>query len=95
MVDQRTLSLGRIDLCFSRTNGPNDTIKSFDAFLVDSRTQIQNNTTTCHIKLQDFPDGKMLKINRRNNSLHYRVYQKDQVVRFKLEFKQTQLVQNR
>jgi hypothetical protein len=96
MVDQHTLSLGRIDLCFSRTNGPNDTIKTFDAFLVDSRTQIQNNTTTRHIRLQDFPDGKVLKVNRRNNSLHYRVYQKDQVVRFELEFKhrQTQLVQD-
>jgi hypothetical protein len=78
MVDQHTLSLGRIDLCFSRTNGSNDTIKSFDAFLVDSRTQIQNHTTTRHIRLQDFPDGKVLKVNRRNNSLHYRVYQKDQ-----------------
>lgn len=96
MIDQHPLSLGRIDLCFSRTNGSNDTIESFDAFLVDSRTQIQNHTTTRHIRLQDFPDGKVLKVNRRNNSLHYRVYQKDQEVRFELEFKhrQTQLVQN-
>ena len=96
IMDQHTLSLGRIDLYFSRTNGPNDTIKLFDAFLVDSRTQIQDHTTTRHIKLQDFPDGKMLKINRRNNSLHYRVYQKDQSVRFELEFKhrQTRLVQD-
>ena len=54
----------------------------FHAFLVDSRTQIQNHTNTKHIRLQDFPDGKILKINRRNNSLHYRVYQKDQRVRF-------------
>jgi hypothetical protein len=95
-MDQNALSLGRIDLYFSRTNGPNDTIKSFDAFLVDSRTQIQDHTTTRHIRLQDFPDGKVLKVNRRNNSLHYRVYQKDQGVRFELEFKhrQTKLVQN-
>ena len=95
-MDQHALSLGRIDLYFSRTNGPNDTIKSFDAFLVDSRTQIQDHTTTRHIRLQDFPDGKVLKVNRRNNSLHYRVYQKDQGVRFELEFKhrQTKLVQN-
>ena len=96
MMDQHTLSLGRIDLYFSRTNGSNDTIKSFDAFLVDSRSQIQNHTNTRHIRLQDFPDGKVLKVNRRNNSLHYRVYQKDQDVRFELEFKhrQTQLVQD-
>ena len=96
MIDQHSLSLGRIDLYFSRTNGFNDILKSFDAFLVDSRTQIQNHTTTRHIRLQDFPDGKVLKVNRRNNSLHYRVYQKDQAVRFELEFKhrQTQLVQN-
>ena len=96
MMDQHTLSLGRIDFYFSRTNNPNDTIKSFDAFLVDSRTQIQNSTTSRHIRLQDFPDGKMLKVNRRNNSLHYRVYQKDQGVRFELEFKhrQTKLVQD-
>ena len=96
MIDQHTLSLGRIDLCFSRPNDLNHTIKSFDAFLVDSRTQIQNHTTTRHIRLQDFPDGKVLKVNRRNNSLHYRVYQKNQGVRFELEFKhrQTQLVQN-
>ena len=96
MIDQHTLSLSRIDLCFSRPNDLNHTIKSFDAFLVDSRTQIQNHTTTRHIRLQDFPDGKVLKVNRRNNSLHYRVYQKNQGVRFELEFKhrQTQLVQN-
>jgi hypothetical protein len=90
MMDQHTLSLSRIDLCFSRTNGPNNTIKSFDGFLVNSRTQIQNHTTTRHIRLQDFPNGKVLKINRRNNSLHYRVYQKDQSVRFELEFKHRQ-----
>lgn len=63
MADKCTLGLGRIDLCFSRPNGPNETVQSFDAFLVDSRSQIQKNTTTRHIKLQDFPSGKMLKIN--------------------------------
>ena len=95
-IDRHALSLGRIDLCFSRMNGPNDTIKSFDRFLVDSRSQIQNHTNTRHIRLQDFPNGKVLKVNRRNNSLHYRVYQKDLSVRFELEFKhrQTQLVQD-
>lgn len=63
---------------------------------MDSRSQIQNHTTTRHIKLQDFPDGKILKINRRNNSVHYRVYQKDEQTRFEIEFKhrQTKLVQN-
>jgi len=97
MIDKYTLSLGRIDLYFSRTNGCSDTIQSFDAFLVDSRTKIQNHTTTRHIKLQDFPNGKVLKVNRRNNSLHYRVYRKDQSVRFELEFKhrQTKLVAER
>jgi hypothetical protein len=96
MIDRHTLSLGRMDLYFSRTNGSNDKIKSLDAFLVDSRNQIRNHTTTRHIRLQDFPYGKVLKVNRRNNSLHYRVYQKDQGVRFELEFKhrQTQLVQD-
>ena len=38
----------------------------------------------------------MLKVNRRNNFFHYRVYQKNQFIRFELEFKnrQTKLVQN-
>ena len=92
---QRTLSLGRIDLCFSKTNYSTDTKRSFDAFLVDSRSQIQNHTNTRHIRLYDFPDGKMLKVNRRNNSRHYRVYQKDGTVRFELELKhrQTKLIQ--
>ena len=94
--DEHSLSLGRIDLCFSRPNDLNDTSKLFDAFLVDSRSQIQNHTTTRHIRLQDFPDGKILKVNRRNNSVHYRVYQKDQIVRFEIELKhqQTKLVQD-
>ena len=63
---------------------------------MDSRSQIQNHTTTRHIKLEDFPDGKMLKVNRRNNSRHYRVYQKNETVRFELELKhrQTKLVQD-
>lgn len=45
--------------------------RTFDAFLIASRSQIQTTTTTRYIKLQDFPSGKMLKVNRRNNSLHY------------------------
>ena len=63
---------------------------------MDSRNQIQNHTTTRHIRLQDFPDGKILKVNRRNNSVHYRVYQKDQRVRFEIELKHrlTKLVQD-
>jgi hypothetical protein len=38
----------------------------------------------------------MLKINLRNNSLHYRVYQKNESVRFELELKhrQAKLVQD-
>ena len=98
--NQHSLNLGRIDLCFSRPNDSNHTSKSFDGFLVDSRSKIQNYTTTRHIRLQDFPDGKILKVNRRNNSVHYRVYhrvyQKDQSVRFEIELKhrQTKLVQD-
>jgi len=94
--DQHTLSLGRIDLCFSRLNDFNHTTNSFDAFLVNSRRQIQNHTNTQHIRLEDFPNGKMLKVNRRNNSLHYRVYQKDQSVRFEIELqhRQTKLIQD-
>jgi len=34
--DERSLSLGRIDLCFSRPNDLNHTSKSFDGFLVNS-----------------------------------------------------------
>ena len=33
----------------------------------------------------------MLKINRRNNSLHYQIYQKEEGVRFELEFKHRQI----
>jgi len=78
--EQHSLRLGRIDLCFSRPNDLNHTSNSFDRLLIDSGSQIKNHTNTKHIRLQDFPDGKILKINRRNNSLHYRVYQKDQNV---------------
>ena len=94
--EQHSLRLGQIDFCFSHSNDLNHTSKSFDAFLLNSRTQIQNHTNTKHIRLQDFPNRKILKINRRNNSLHYRVYQKDQNVRFEIELKhrQTKLVQN-
>ena len=95
-VDPQNLSLGRIDLCFSRPNDFTHTTKSFDRFLVNSRSKIQNHTNTRHIRLQDFPDGKILKVNRRNNSVHYRVYQKDKRVRFEIELKhrQTKLVQD-
>jgi len=94
--EEHILSLGRIDLCFSRPNDWSHTSKLFDTFLVDSRSQIQDHTTTRYMKLHDFPDGKMLKVNRRNNSLHYRVYQKNERVRFKRELKhrQTKLVQD-
>jgi len=94
--EEHILSLGRIDVCFSRPNDWSHTSKLFDTFLVDSRSQIQDHTTTRYMKLHDFPDGKMLKVNRRNNSLHYRVYQKNERVRFELELKhrQTKLIQD-
>ena len=94
--DGHSLSLSRVDLCFSRSNDLDHTSKLFDSFLVDSRSQVQNHTTTRHIKLQDFSNGKILKINRRNNSVHYRVYRKDEQTRFEIEFKhrQTKLVES-
>lgn len=94
--DGYALNLGRIDLCFSRPNPLNHRSKSFDSFLVDSRTQTQNYTNSRHIRLQDFPDGKFLKVNRKNNSIHYRVYQKNEGVRFELELKhrKTKLAQD-
>jgi hypothetical protein len=96
VFDLDSTNLGRIDLCFSRPNDWSHTSKSFDAFLVDSRSQIQDHTNTKYIKLEDFPNGKMLKVNRRNNSRHYRVYQRDETARFELELKhrQTKLVQD-
>ena len=94
--EKHNLSLGRIDLCFYRPNNWNHTSKLFDAFLLDCRSQIQYRTNTKHIKLEDFPNGKMLKVSRKNNSRRYRVYQKDETVRFELELKhrQTKLVQD-
>ena len=38
--DEHSLSLVRFDLCFSGPNDLNHTSKSFDEFLVDSRSQI-------------------------------------------------------
>jgi hypothetical protein len=73
-----------------------ETTELFDKFLVDSQSQIRNSTNTRHITLKDSPEGKMLKVNRRNNALHYRVYEKDFGIRFELEIKhgQTKSVQD-
>ena len=48
------------------------------------------------MRLPDFPNEKILKVNLRNNSFHYQVYQKDKSVRFEIELKyrQTKLVQD-
>ena len=45
-MSEHALSLGRIDLCFSRPNDLNQTIKNFDAFLVDSLSHIQDHRNT-------------------------------------------------
>ena len=96
--EEHILSLGRIDVCFSRPNDWSHTIKLFDTFLVDSRSQIQDHTTTRYMKLHDFPDGKILKVSRKNNLLYYQIYhdKKYERVRFELELKhrQTKLVQD-
>jgi hypothetical protein len=93
--NQHSLNLGRIDLFFSHSNDLNHTNELFDEFLVNSRSKIQSYTTTRHIRLQDYPNGKILKVNRRNNSIHYRVYQKEESIRFEIELKhrETKLVQ--
>ena len=95
-MNNQTLSLSRFDLCYYRSNDSNDTIELFDKFLVDSRSKIQNSTNTRHITLKNSPEGKILKVNRRNNALHYRVYEKDSRTRFELELKhrQTKSVQD-
>jgi hypothetical protein len=94
--NHQTLSLSRFDLYYYRTNDSIDTSESFDKFLVDSRSQIKNSTNTRHITLKDSPEGKILKVNRRNNALHYRVYEKEFGIRFELEIKhgQTKSVQD-
>ncbi len=63
---------------------------------MDSRSQIKNSTNTRHITLKDSLEGNILKVNRRNNALHYRVYEKDFGIRFELEIKhgQTKSVQD-
>ena len=95
-LNNQTLSLSQFDLCYYRTNDSNDTIELFDKFLVDSESKIQNSTNTRNITLKNSPEGKILKVNRRNNALHYRVYEKDFGTRFELELKhrQTKLVQD-
>ena len=96
LKNQSNLTLSRIDICYSQANVPNDVLKNFDTFLINCRRHIVDHTTTKYTNLANFPDGKMLKVNRRNNSVHYRIYQKNQNVRFELELKyrQTRLVQN-
>jgi hypothetical protein len=91
-----TLNLGRIDLCFCRTNKSNYSLESLDAFLVGSRHHVDKQKKSRYFKIEDFPGGKMLKVNRRNNSIHYRVYLKDESVRFELELKhrETKLIQD-
>lgn len=95
-LNNQTLSLSRFDLFYYRTYGSTDTIELFDKFLVDSRSKIQNSTNTRHITLKNSPEGKILKVNRRNNAFHYRVYEKDFGTRFELEIKhrQTKSVQD-
>ena len=80
-----SVSLNRFDLCYFRRNQFSQT--SFDEFLLEARKQIQTSTNTRHISLKDSPDGKILKVNRRSNALHYRVYQKNDGVQFELEIK--------
>jgi len=96
LKNQHTLTLSRIDICYSQANITNDELRNFDTFLINCRGYIDDHTTTKYTKLENFPDGKMLKVNRRNNSVHYRIYQKNQNVRFELELKyrQVRLVQN-
>lgn len=96
MIDKYPINLGRIDLCFCRINNLNDTIESLDAFLVSSRDKVKKQKKSRYFKLEDFPSGKMLKVNRRNNGLHYRVYKKGESVRFELELKhgQTRLLRD-
>jgi hypothetical protein len=91
-----SISLSRFDLCYFRPNDLPNNRKLFDKFLVDSRSQILESTRTRHLSLKDNTRGKILKVNRRSNSFHYRVYEKDNGVRFELEMKkrQTKLVQD-
>jgi len=79
------------DLYYFRPNDLPHNRKLFDQFLVDSRSQILNYTTTRHLSLKDNTREKILKINRRSNSFHYRVYEKHNGVRFELEIKKRQI----
>lgn len=58
-----------------------------DKFLVDSRRKILEETRTKNVALKDSSEGKILKVNRRANACHYKVYEKNNEVRFELEIK--------
>ena len=60
--DRQTLSLAQIDFYLFCSNDLNYTSKSFNKFLMDSLSYIQNYKITHHIKLENFLDGKMSKI---------------------------------
>jgi hypothetical protein len=85
-VNKNSIKIGRLDLVFVQKNLCLDT-NLFDLFLLDCRSHILKTTFTKHVKLYDYPDGKMLKVNRRNNSNHYRIYQHQNDIRFELELK--------
>lgn len=93
IFENYSFSLSRFDLCHFRIHDciNNNKNQSVDKFLVDSRSHVQTFTTTRHILLKDEPKGKILKINRRSNGLHYRVYEKENGIRFELEIKRRQI----
>ena len=97
IFDLTTTDLARFDLYYTynndKTNDFTHTTESFYEFLVDSRRHILKHTNTRYAFLT--PDGKALKINRRSNPLHFRVYEKDEKyktkpVRFELEITKRQ-----
>ena len=87
IFDLTITDLARVDLAYNNSE-TTYTAQSFETFLLDSQFHIKESTNTRYVFIS--PDGKLLKINRRTNPLHYRVYQKDQSVRFELEISKTQ-----
>ena len=80
---KRSLTLSRLDLCYSRTKANRDI--SIKPFLQKCFHKVSENKAIKNFSLQHNYNSWILKIGKRGSPNHYRVYDNQTHIRFELE----------
>jgi len=87
IIDPKSVTLERLDICFDRSNKEGENDQTFQKFLESYHSELVNKYKRSTVKMEQNKQGFILKIGSRQSPKYFRIYQRGEDTRFTLEIK--------